>query len=185
VSEGESKPAARTPKDKIKNKNNFKKRKRYKTMTNTNNTPNNFTIRINDSKRAIEITKAFSKLASIYGSEAYNALKGAKADNPTYRVCIKSPSKKKLEDRITMDDIVAYVEEKSGAESAEMATLKELRGTSIKEAGSLLKVEETASFPKIKKWFFLTYSEVAKKSEIRQNRIDAIIAEAANHAASV
>ncbi len=153
-------------------------------MSNTNTSPNNFTIRINDSKRAIEITKAFSKLASIYGSDAYNALKGAKADNPTYRVCIKSPSKKKLEDRITMDDIIAYVEEKSGAESAEMATLKELRGTSIKEAGNLLKVEETASFPKIKKWFFLTYPEVAKKSEIRQNRIDAIIAEAANNAAS-
>jgi hypothetical protein len=70
-------------------------------MTNTNNTPNNFNIRINDSKRTIEITKTFSKLASIYGSEAYNTLKGAKADNPTYRVIVKNPPKRKIEDRIS------------------------------------------------------------------------------------
>ncbi len=151
-------------------------------MTNTNNTPNNFTIRVIDSKRVIEITKAFSKLASIYGSDAYNALKGAKADNPTYRVIVKNPPKRKIEDRISMDDIVKYVEAKNGAESAEMNTLKELRGKSIKEAGSLLEAEETATFAEIKKWFFSTYPEVAKKTEDRQNRIDTILADAAKKA---
>jgi len=151
---------------------------RYLKMTNLTNS----TIRINDSKRTIEITKAFSKLASIYGSDAYNALKGAKADNPTYRVIVKNPPKRKIEDRISMDDIVKYVEAKSGAESAEMNTLKELRGKSIKEAGSLLDAEETASFAEIKKWFFNTYSEVAKKTADRQKRIDTILAESAKKA---
>lgn len=147
-------------------------------MTNATNS----VIRIDNSKRTITITKAFNKLASIYGSDEYNMLRNAKLDNPTYRVIVKSPSKKKIEDRITMNDIIKYVVEKSGEESAEMDTLKELRGVSIKQAGSLLKVEETASFAKIKEWFFLTYPELEKKSENRQNRINEILAEAAKRA---
>ena len=146
-------------------------------MTNTNS------IRINDSKRAIEITKTFSKLASIYGSKEYTELKGAKADFPGYRVIVKSAPKRKIEDRISMNDIVNYVTAKSGEDSAEMKILKELRGKSIKETGNLLDVEETASFAQIKKWFFATYPEVAKKTEDRQNRIDEIIADAAKKAA--
>ena len=142
----------------------------------------NSTIIVSDSKRTITITKAFNKLASIYGSDEYKMLRDAKLDNPTYRVIVKSPSKKKIEDRITMNDIIKYVVEKSGEESAEMDTLKELRGVSIKQAGSLLKVEETASFAKIKEWFFLTYPELGKKSENRQNRINEILAEAAKRA---
>ena len=147
-------------------------------MTNATNS----VIRIDNSKRTITITKAFNKLASIYGSDEYKMLRAAKLDNPTYRVIVKSPSKKKIEDRITMNDIINYVVEKSGEESAEMDTLKELRGVSIKQAGSLLKVEETASFAKIKEWFFLTYPELGKKSENRQNRINEILAEAAKRA---
>lgn len=149
-------------------------------MTNLTNS----TVRVIDSKRTIEITKTFSKLASIYGSKEYNDLKGAKLDNPGYRVVVKSPSKKKIEDRITMKDIVAYVEAKSGAESEQMKTLLDLRGKSIKETKSILDVEETATFAEIKKWFFNTYSEIKNKSENRQNHIDAILAEAANNAAS-
>ena len=64
-----------------------------------------------------------------------------------------------------------------------MNTLKELRGKSIKEAGSVLAAEETATFAEIKKWFFSTYSEVAKKTEDRQKRIDEILADAAKKAA--
>jgi len=83
-----------------------------------------------------------------------------------------------------MDDIVNYVAEKSGNESVEMETLKELRGKSVKEAGSLLKAEETAAFSQIKTWFFTTYPEIGKKTENRQNRINEILAEAAKNAAS-
>ena len=149
-------------------------------MTNLTNS----TIIINDSKRTIEISKTFSKLASIYNSDEYNSLKGAKLDNPGYRVVVKSPAKKKIEDRITMKDIITYIEAKSGVESTEMNTLKELRGKSIKEAGNLLDVEETATFSDIKKWFFATYPEIANKTKARQNHINAILAEAASNAVS-
>ena len=136
------------------------------------------TIVINNRKSAIEITKDFQKKASIFNSREYNELKAAKADFPTYRVCVKTSSKRKLEDKITMDDIVRYVEEHSGKDSEEMETLKELRGKSVKEVGDKFKVEESASFATIKKWFFTTYSELAEKAEARQNRIDQILAEA-------
>ena len=141
-------------------------------------------IFINYRKHAIEISKAFSKKASIYNSTEYNELKGAKTDFPTFRVEVKSAPKRKIEDRITMDDIINYVREKSGDKSKEMEILKELRGTSIKEAGSLLKAEETATFYDIKTWFFNTYPEVGEKTQKRQNRIDEILAEAAKNAAS-
>ena len=144
----------------------------------------NSTIIINDSKRTITITKTFNKLASIYDSEEYKKLKGAKLDNPGYRVVVKSPAKKKIEDRITMKDIITYVEAKSGAESEQMKTLLDLRGKSVNETKSILDVEETATFAEIKKWFFNTYSEIKNKSENRQNHINAILAEAANNAVS-
>lgn len=141
-------------------------------------------IYINYRKHAIEISKTFSKKASIYNSDEYNELKGAKADNPTFRVEVKSGAKRKIEDRIKMRDIINYVKEKSGEESKEMETLKELRGKSVAEAGGILKAEETATFSEIKRWFFDTYSEVKEKTQKRQNRIDAILAEAAKNAAS-
>jgi hypothetical protein len=147
-------------------------------------------IIINYRKNAIEISKTFSKKASIYNSDEYKTLKAAKEDFPTFRVCVKSTPKRSIEDKITMKDILYYVENKSGAESEEMETLKKLRGTSVKEAkkasvdGYIFKVEETASFMEIKKWFFATYPELAEKSDKRQAQIDAIIAEAAKNAAS-
>ena len=180
MSEGESKGAKHSPKT-TKNKNKFlKKESEIKIMS----------IIINYRKNAIEISKTFSKKAAIYNSQEYNELKAAKADFPTYRVCVKSTPKRSMEDKITMKDIIYYVKSKSGAESKEMQTLKELRGTSVKEAkkaskdGYIFKVEETASFMEIKKWFFATYSELAEKSDKRQAQIDEIIAEAAQNAAS-
>lgn len=144
----------------------------------------NNSILVNDRKRALEISKQFNKAASIYGSPEYKALKGAKADNPTYRVVIKPSPKRTFEDRITLDDIVLYVNKKSGMDSEQMKALKELCGVSIKEAGNKFDAVESANFMEIKKWFFLTYPELSTKKEKRQNRIDEILAEAAKNTAS-
>lgn len=139
-------------------------------------------IIINTRKHALEITKDFQKKASIYGSEAYNELKSAKADFPTYRISVKT-SKKTFEETITMKDIVFYVEKTSGKDSAEMNTLIELRGTSVQNAKNIFEVEDSASFATIKKWFFTTYPEIGKKTENRKNRISQILAEAKAKAA--
>ena len=139
-------------------------------------------IIINTRKHALEITKGFQKKASIYGSEAYNELKSAKADFPTYRISVKT-SKKTFEETITMKDIVFYVEKTSGKDSAEMNTLIELRGTSVQNAKNIFEVEDSASFATIKKWFFTTYPEIGKKTENRNNRISQILEEAKAKAA--
>ena len=152
-----------------KNKNTIIKKKEDKKMAN---------IVLNARKNAIEITKSFEKKASIFNSKEYLELKAAKMDFPNYQVVVKNSSKRKLEDRITMKDIVYYVTEHSGEDSEEMKQLKELRGKSLKEAGDVFEVEETASFVTIKKWFFDTYSELSHKADNRQKRINQILAEA-------
>ena len=141
-------------------------------------------ISINFTKKALEISKDFSKKASIFGSEAYNELKAAKKDFPTFRVSVKQAPKRKIEDRITMNDIVMYVTKKSGENSEQMNTLKELRGTSIKKAKNIFDAEESANFTDIKKWFFNTYPEIAKKTDDRKNRINEILEKASKETAS-
>lgn len=152
-------------------------------MTNSN-IFENYNIRINDSKRTITITKEFKKRTAIYGSAERNALQQAMSDCPNYRVVTKSAPKRKFEDRITMKDILYYVENHSGKDSPEMKQLEELRGKSAKDAESIFDFEESASFKDIKEWFFATYSDLAEKTQKRQNRIDEILAEAAKNAAS-
>lgn len=140
-------------------------------------------ITINTRKHALEITKAFQKQASIYGSEAYKELKSAKEDFPTYRVSVKSAPKRTIEETITMKDILFYVENHSGKDSAEMKTLLELRGTSVQSATNIFEVADSASFAQIKKWFFTMYPEIGNKTENRKNRINEILAEAEAKAA--
>ena len=141
-------------------------------------------ITINYRKNTIEISKTFSKKTAIFGSDEYKQLKEAKADFPTFRVVIKSASNRKFEDKITMKDILYYVEKHSGKDSPEKKQLEELRGKSAKDAESMFDFEESASFNDIKKWFFATYSDLAEKTEKRQNRINEILAEAAKKAAN-
>ena len=44
------------------------------------------TIVINNKKNAIEITKAFEKAASRFGSDEYKQLRQARNDNPNFKV---------------------------------------------------------------------------------------------------
>ena len=43
-------------------------------------------IRINETKRTIEVTKAFYKEASKYGTEQYNDLQAVRRDYPNFKV---------------------------------------------------------------------------------------------------
>lgn len=146
-------------------------------------------IIINTRKNALEITKDFQKKASLFGSAEYNELKAAKVDFPTYRVSVKSAPKRKIEDRMTLNDMMLYIEKHSGKDSAQMKQFVELRGVSVKDAGNRGDAVESAKFHEIKAWFFATYPELAEKTANRQKQIDAIIAnakavEAADEAAS-
>lgn len=161
-------------------------------MTTTTRTPNANIfaghIRIDDSKKVIEISKRLNKESAIFGSAAREFVNEAKRENPGYTVRVASARKTSLYDRIKMDDIVRYVETHSGKESKEWKTLEELRGKNVKELkeiydqGYIFESEETASFFEIKTWFFNTYTDIKKKKEDRKKRIDDILAEAAKRA---
>lgn len=139
-------------------------------------------IVVNRAKKVIEITKAFDKASSYFGSEEYEMRKRVLDENPGFSIVIKGSSKRTLEEKITLKDIYYYVNKKSGEDSAEMRELKELHGTKAKDAEDMFEVVETASFQKIKEWFFCTYPEVGKRTENRTQRINEILANAAKRA---
>lgn len=141
-------------------------------------------ISINNRKRALEITKDFQKKANIYGSEEYKALKEAKTDFPTYRISVKLGAKRKYEERITLKDMLLYIETHDDDEGTNMRIFNELHGVSVKDVDNNCEAVTSAKLSDIKKWFFATYSELAERTtEKRQNRINEIIAEAEAKAA--
>lgn len=135
-------------------------------------------IVVNRAKKVIEITKAFEKASSIFGSEAYEMRKRVENENPGFVFAIKASSKRSLEESLKLKDIFYYVNKKSGEESSEMATLKELCGVSIKDAEDKFEAVEAAHFTKIKEWFFKTYPEIGNKTVNRNKRIAEILANA-------
>ena len=136
-------------------------------------------IVVNRAKKVIEITKAFDKASSYFGSEEYEMRKRVLDENPGFTIVIKGSSKRTLEEKITLKDIYYYVNKKSGEDSAEMRELKELHGIKAKD---MFEAVETASFQKIKEWFFFTYPEFGNRTENRTKRINEILANAAKRA---
>lgn len=69
-------------------------------------------IKMNYNSQAIEISEAFAKKASVYGSDAYLELKAIQEAHPTYRVSVqKSKSKKSTTVKgITVDVMRKYIE---------------------------------------------------------------------------
>ena len=149
-----------------------------------------FDLRVNHAKKVVVVSKAFDKAASRFDSEAYNIRKRVLEENPGYSIIVKPSSKKNFENMLTAKDIYYYVEKHSGKDSEEMQELLTLRGVSLKDAESVFEVEDAASFPKIKAWFFACYPDIGKKTANRQKQIDDIIkkaterTEAAKNAAS-
>lgn len=141
-------------------------------------------VRINHRKRALEVARDFYNKTLIFGTAEYNELTQAKKAFPTYRVSFKSAPKKKFEDKVDTKDMMLYIENHSGKDSAQMKAFLELRGTTVKDAGNRVDAVESANLTTMREWFFMTYPELANKTEKRQNRINEILAEAARNAAS-
>lgn len=141
-------------------------------------------VAINHTKRALEVTREFYKKTCIFGSAENIELNEAMKAYPAYRVTYKSTPKRKIENRIDTKDMMLYIEKHSGKDSPQMKAFLELRGKTVKEAGNRADAEESASLPIMREWFFTVYPELDKKTEKRANRINEILAEAANLAAS-
>lgn len=133
-------------------------------------------ININSKNATIELTKAFAKNASGFGSEEYKQLQQARADYPNYRVVVRKTSKSG--DRmkgLTFDNMLEYID-KHNKDFNEDMTVRDafLQITGRDENGNRIEGEESASYGEIKKWFLEQYPEVNRRQEQRKN-INAIL----------
>lgn len=130
------------------------------------------TIAINHKNRTIVITKAFDKMASIYGSDEYIMLREAKLDNPGYKVVVKSTKQKKETFKgLDYSYMEKYIIAHNDEDETIMKEFEMMRATS-EEAKALL--VEPASYFEVKEWFLATFPEIAefhKKREAIMERI--------------
>ena len=108
-------------------------------------------IKINNSNRTIVITKAFAKEAETFKSEAYIALKEAKADNPTYSVVVRKAPKRDTHKGLTFDFMKKYISK------------HDEDGTLMEEFEAITKNEDgiqSMSYGEVKEWFLVSFPEV-------------------------
>lgn len=125
-------------------------------------------IKINRKNNTIEITKAFEKASSRFGSEEYNMLREARLDNPNFRVIIRTTKQKRETNKgLTYAYMESYIEQHDDENKTFMAEFKMLRGLDDDLA-------ESFSYNEIKAWFFSTFPEIAdfhKKREAIMNKV--------------
>ena len=106
---------------------------------------------INYNENTIIATKAFLKEAGIYNSEAYNILKGLRADFPDCKVELKKTYGKLTYER--MEEYIVFVE------GNETATLKEFE--TVKKMATF----KASPYAFTKKWFLDRYKDFADEAE--------------------
>ena len=113
-------------------------------------------IRVNFETRTIEVSKSFSKKASVYGSKEYQALQSAKGENDGFSIKVLSGKKS---NRITHKGLTYEVMRnyiRNHDSTGRMIELFENRLMGFTEEG--LPCESTYGAMKV--WFFEQYPEV-------------------------
>lgn len=114
---------------------------------------------INYNENAIIVTKVFLKEAGVYNSEAYNILKGLRADLPNFEIKqreIKKNSSKKTYGKLTyqrMEEYIIFVEENK------TETLKEF------ETVKTMATFKASPYAYTKNWFLKKYKDFADEAE--------------------
>lgn len=113
-------------------------------------------ININRSASTIELTKAFDRKASRFGSEEYNALQAARRDYPTFRVVVKAAPKSNSNtlSGLTFKYMKDYIAKHDGNDSAVMAQFCELIGDTDEAREHGMGSEHYGT---VRKWFLDTY----------------------------
>lgn len=102
-------------------------------------------ITINYKNSTIEITKSFEKQASVYGSQAYNELREARAEFPTYRLAIKANKSSSTFKGMDYDFMIKYIEKHDNEEKTRIAEFNKLRASGL-------------TYGEVKQWFINTYT---------------------------
>lgn len=124
-------------------------------------------IRINETKRTIEVTKTFAKEASKYGTMEYRELQEVRRDYPNFKVVTRSAGKNKDGFKgLTLDYMETYIKEHREIEVKNEETdevekkdvLVEFYEKCGKDAnGKKVDFSKTESYGTIKKWFLEVY----------------------------
>lgn len=135
-------------------------------------------IKINEANRTIEVTKAFAKEASKYGTMEYRELQEVRRDYPNFKVVTRSTVKNKDGFKgLTLDYMETYIkkhreieiENEETGKKSKRDLLVEFYGYCGKdEEGNKVDFSKTAPYGKIKKWFLETYPVF---EEYRQNNL--------------
>ena len=108
---------------------------------------------INYNENAIIVSKAFLKEAGVYNSDAYNILKGLRADLPDFKIEqkeIKKNPNKKTYGKLTYERMGKYI---LFVEGEDTATLKEF------ETVKTMATFKASPYAYTKKWFLARYPE--------------------------
>lgn len=114
---------------------------------------------INYNENTIIATKAFLKEAGIYNSEAYNILKGLRADLPNFEIKqreIKKNSNKKTYGKLTYERMEEYI---IFVEGNKTETLKEF------ETVKTMATFKASPYAYTKNWFLKKYKDFADEAE--------------------
>ena len=114
------------------------------------------TIRINEGNRTIEVTKAFYKEASKFGTDEYKMLKEARNDFPTFRVVTKNAGKRNGTFKgLTIKYMKEYIEKHDTENKEIMKDFCILCGRN--ENWEIVDLVGTATYGEIKSWFLKKY----------------------------
>lgn len=124
-------------------------------------------IKINEANRTIEVTKAFAKEASKYGTMEYRELQEVRRDYPNFKVVTRSTVKNKDGFKgLTFDYMEKYIKKhreieianKETGEKSKRDLLVEFYEKCGKDAnGKKVDFSKTESYGTIKKWFLEVY----------------------------
>ena len=127
-------------------------------------------LHVDHKAQTIEMTKAFYKEASIFGSKAYKTLNEARRDNPNYDFVILRQKAKDSHKGLGLDFMKKYIEknDKDGK-------VKEVFEKCTTTKKGKLALEDGIAFWDLRDWFFVQYPETKdRKALAEQNKIVAI-----------
>ena len=129
------------------------------------------TMKINEKKLTIEVTKSFYQKANRVGTPEYHELMEVRRNFPMYRVVVKQTKSKDSFKGLTYAYMEKYILAHDDKEGSNMAVFNELRGKGDDAEGAMA---DSMSYGEIKLWFLDTYPEIKNFDESRADRIKAI-----------
>ena len=129
------------------------------------------TMKINEKKFTIEVTKSFAQKASRVGSPEYYELLEVRHNFPKFKVVVNQTKSKDSFKGLTYEYMKMYIQTHDDENGSNMAVFMELRGKS-EEADDAQ--ADSMSYGEIKMWFLDTYPEIKNFHESRADRIKAI-----------